>query len=332
MNRLVLYAPGVHCGGGLVLLRALLEQCGDNCVAILDQRAAAYLPAHLSVPVRWIAPDLLARLHAEWRLRAEMDEDSVLLCFHGLPPLLRQRVRTLLFVQNRLLLQGGGGARAAVKRLLLKLGRNNVDRVVVQTATMAQAAAGLFASGAVTVLPFADAAVLALNRRRQRDFDRDFIYVADGMAHKNHRLLLEAWRLLKQRGLTPSLLLTLGERDAALRAELLADAAAAGLNVANCGDISRAELLELLRRSRALIYPSLLESFGLPLLEARQLGVPIVAAELDYVRDVCEPQQTFDCHSPLSIARAVERFLARAEQPCAVMSAADFVAALLQTT
>jgi hypothetical protein len=45
------------------------------------------------------------------------------------------------------------------------------------------------------------------------------------------------------------------------------------------------------------------------LLEARQQGLEIVAAELDYVRDVVSPDQTFDPGSPRSLARAVERSL-----------------------
>ena len=45
------------------------------------------------------------------------------------------------------------------------------------------------------------------------------------------------------------------------------------------------------------------------LLEARALGVPVLAPERDYVRDVCEPRQTFDPASPRSIADAVRRFL-----------------------
>ena len=60
--------------------------------------------------------------------------------------------------------------------------------------------------------------------------------------------------------------------------------------------------------SGALIFPSLRESFGLPLVEATKLKVPILASELDFVYDVCQPAETFDPKSPRSIARAVKRF------------------------
>jgi hypothetical protein len=48
---------------------------------------------------------------------------------------------------------------------------------------------------------------------------------------------------------------------------------------------------------------------GLPLIEAREAKVDIIAAELDYVRDVVTPVQTFDPNSPISIARSVKRYL-----------------------
>ncbi|MEY8216185.1 MAG: glycosyltransferase, partial [Colwellia sp.] len=65
----------------------------------------------------------------------------------------------------------------------------------------------------------------------------------------------------------------------------------------------------LYEASKALVFPSLRESFGLPLIEASSAGLPIIASELDFVRDVSCPVQTFDPSSPVSIARAIARFL-----------------------
>ena len=62
-----------------------------------------------------------------------------------------------------------------------------------------------------------------------------------------------------------------------------------------------------------MIFPSLLESFGLPLIEAEYFSTPILAPELDYVRDVVKPHQTFDAQSPVSICSAVLRFLNKEE-------------------
>jgi glycosyltransferase involved in cell wall biosynthesis len=79
----------------------------------------------------------------------------------------------------------------------------------------------------------------------------------------------------------------------------------------------------------ALIYPSILESYGLPLLEARAAGLPLITGELDYVRDIVDPEETFDPASPLSIARAVKRFMGRPEQRVGGVSAQEFLERLL---
>ena len=77
------------------------------------------------------------------------------------------------------------------------------------------------------------------------------------------------------------------------------------------------------------IYPSTLESFGLPLLEARAAGLPIITGELDYVRDIVDPDETFDPNSPLSMARAVKRFLGRPERRLPADDAERFLERLL---
>ena len=74
------------------------------------------------------------------------------------------------------------------------------------------------------------------------------------------------------------------------------------------------EINDLYSVSRALIFPSLNESFGLPLLEAQYLGIPIIASELDYVREVVDPIETFNPQSANSIATAVKRFIGVAKR------------------
>jgi hypothetical protein len=61
------------------------------------------------------------------------------------------------------------------------------------------------------------------------------------------------------------------------------------------------------------------------LIEARQAGLPILASELDYVRDVIDPEQTFYPGSPTSIARAVNRFIGIEEQALPLLDAQDFM-------
>jgi len=82
-----------------------------------------------------------------------------------------------------------------------------------------------------------------------------------------------------------------------------------GIKVMNIGELPHEKIWGLYKKSRALIFPSTIESFVLPLIKASKIGLPIIAAEKDYVRNVCAPKETFDPQSPLSISRAIKRFL-----------------------
>jgi glycosyltransferase involved in cell wall biosynthesis len=335
-GQLILHAPSVHTGGGLVLLQSLLSAwpSGRSLIGFFDARARAVLPLPSSAHAIWVSPTVAARIAAERRLRHVAQPGDTVLCFHGLPPICQSAGRVLVFAQNRIHLglipltryPLRVALRLALERRFAHLRRNLVAEYIVQTSTMARELQRWHGGNPIVrVLPFADpvAALAPAGPRRW-----DFVYVADGGAHKNHRVLLDAWALLAGQGCRPSLALTLGGNDSALQAEVEALRTRTGAEVHNSGAGSHGQVLALLAGARALIYPSLGESFGLPLLEAAQLGLPIVAAERDYVRDVCDPAQTFDPESPVSIARAVRRFLARPEPPQTVPTAAAWWAAL----
>jgi len=141
--------------------------------------------------------------------------------------------------------------------------------------------------------------------------------------------LIEAWCLLAEEGLFPSLCLTINESQfEKLCTEIEALRQRHQLKISNVGDVSRPAVLALYSQSGALIYPSTFESFGLPLIEARQLGLSVLASELDYVRDVLDPEQTFDPASARSIARAVKRFMGIDEKLLPLLDAEGFMAAI----
>ena len=327
MSGTVLHAPNVHTGGGVVLLQGLLATwpATGPRTAVMDARARALLQVPQGVRVHWVQATVPSRLRAERTLQAACRPGDTALCFHGLPPLLRCAARVVVFQQNRNYLglnplwefSARTGTRMAFERFVSTRFRHRVAEYIVQTPTMARQLVRWYGPGCppVRVLPFIDAwptppSGLAVKW--------DFVYVADGEAMKNHGRLLDAWQLLATQGLRPSLALTLGPRDAALAAHIDALRLQFDLNVVNLGHIARADVLKLYTQSRALIFPSRSESFGLPLVEAGHLGLPIVAAELDYVRDVCVPVQTFDPLSAESMARAVRRFLGEPEAPVPV--------------
>jgi glycosyltransferase involved in cell wall biosynthesis len=112
---------------------------------------------------------------------------------------------------------------------------------------------------------------------------REFLlYPANLWPHKNHRRLLEAFARLSSRtsgGL--ELVLTGHPRGwDELRAEF------AHLPVRHLGFVSDAVLQALLKDARALVFFSLYEGFGMPLLEAFAAGTPVVCSNTTSLPEV----------------------------------------------
>ncbi len=342
-STLFIHAANIHQGGGEKLLNALLPAVDPQspCVLTVDQRMR--LPEQLppGMQVRRVAKSILARLAAQWWLYRHAGKEDRVLCFGNLPPLLRLKAHTSVFVQNRYLVDGVSlhglkvwpRLRITVERWWLRLAMHNASQYLVQTPSMLRLMRALSRSAIPVVLaPFAEATQGATTSQAAADAAPSFLYVASGDAHKNHHRLIEAWGLLAAEGVRPKLLLTI---DAASFPELCdwiaRQSNAHGLSVSNLGTLDAAAMAATYTRATALIYPSLFESFGLPLIEATAAGLPIVAAELDYVRDVAAPVQTFDPASAVSIARAVRRFCGLPSDVLRIQAPADFLAAAMSS-
>src|SRR6185312_3129414 len=71
------------------------------------------------------------------------------------------------------------------------------------------------------------------------------------------------------------------------------------------------ELVSLLRRASALVFPSLYEGFGQPPLEAMACGCPVACSDIASLPEVVgDAARLFDPHDPAAIAAAVEDVLA----------------------
>lgn len=323
----LIHAPNVHGGGGGVLLRALLAEIPAewSVKLICDERfEAGGAPKSGNLGIMRVPPRLRARLGSELLLRRESRGATVALCFGNLPPLFRLGCPAWVFFQNRNLLRDSDlsgfspavRARHWLERLWIRFFRRNARGFLVQTPHIAEALRAEFGKSVrVEVDAFvpkqarAQAAVSSSDQRfGSQKFD--FVYVASGDPHKNHSRLLEAWSLLAKEGHYPSLALTVPDVDhSGLVYEVLRRAAADGLKVTNFGSLASSEVSALYEVSRCLIYPSLGESLGLPLVEAREHGLPVVASERDFVRELMDPVESFDPESAVSISRAVKRFL-----------------------
>ena len=333
----------MHYGGGKVLLEALLVCLRGDEILILDSRFSLQNGFNKYFFVKRVAPSTYQRFFSEFWLFMFAHKVDIVLCFGNLPPLFKLRTKVVLFLQNKFLIENFPLNNFSLKvRLRLKIERywlamkiNNVDEVIVQTSSMKLSLEKHFGNKlCVKVLPFVSNPS-GYSRRNPTVITKkirlyDFVYVASGEPHKNHRTLVEAWCALARQGLFPSLCLTFDQTIfGGLHNFLEEKRVLHGLKIFNVGNLTHSDILNLYGNSGAAIFPSKFESFGLPLLEARQAGLSILAAELDYVRDVIDPEESFNPDSPISISRSVKRFLGINEGPLPLSSANNFLDELI---
>ncbi len=323
-KKVILHAPNVHSGGGKVLLDSVLIELvglGRLKACLLDSRYV--VPSELSSDLVYrFSPQVTDRLSAEIKLRNLSGDEDVILCFGNLPPLFRLRGHVKLFLQNKILLSSFPlenyslyvKIRVFVERAWLRYRLSNVNEILVQSNSMRDdflMEKTILDFKQITVRPFLPVEQIDAEPKRKLESEViSFIYVSSGEVHKNHSRLLRAWELLARESIFPELRLTLHpELDHLLLDQMEEIKRSSGANVVNLGRLSHLEIIEAYKRSSALIFPSFLESFGLPLYEAKNLGLPIIASEKDFVRDVLDPSETFDPMSARSMRDAVLRFL-----------------------
>lgn len=333
---IILNAPNIHQGGGRSLLLSLLEVLKDDAdvTFVLDTRMPLPEGANLKGKVYRVKATLFSRLWFEWRLRRFVAPDTLLLCMGNLPPLFAHQGLQQVFVQNRYLIDDVSLAsfplpvriRLMIERWWLRSRSGYVKSFIVQTPTMQRLIKNVLGVDA-EVFPFAAIASDIKLDHSDKSSRYDFLYVASGEPHKNHKRLIEAWILLAEKKIFPSLCLTLDEkRFPDLCVWISAEIKQYHLNISITGECSHNEIRHLYRQSSAMIYPSLFESFGLPLIEAAIAGLPILASNSSYVTDVIRPTDQFDPVFPNSIADAVCRFSFQpASMNVDLLSASEFL-------
>lgn len=116
-----------------------------------------------------------------------------------------------------------------------------------------------------------------------------FVMVGTIEARKNHLLLLRLWqKLVQDLGDASPELVLIGQRgwEADDVLALLDHCPILRGHVRELGRCDDATMLAWLDRARALLMPSFIEGFGLPVIEAMQRGLPVIASDLPVFREI----------------------------------------------
>lgn len=190
-----------------------------------------------------------------------------------------------------------------VSRWLFRLNLRNVHSVIVQTEAMREALNQAYPKtrGRTVVITQPPPSWLKTHSYNSNKPPPEegliLFYPSAHYPHKNHRIFAKLIDSNSYRRSVKEILLTIPTKRNP-NPEL------PGLHCTNI--LSTEQCMEQYSRSHALIFPSLAESYGLPLVEAMTLNLPILVADLPYAQTLCQDQAIyFDPNDAQSLSNAI---------------------------
>ena len=260
----------------------------SNYEAVCPDTTLIHYPRYL--------PNSISRLLECTLFCSRFDGATPLLVLGDIP--LRSKAKQTVFVQTPLLTQRSSTGRTLgaikywVARWLFRLNSAYVSAFIVQTEAMKAALVDIYLEikGRVHVIaqPAPSWLLESQLKRTQRNSRADsglrLFYPAAVYPHKNHRLLGAIQADQANTWPVSELLLTIPEN-------LNPNPAIAWLQ---CVDrLAPDKVIKAYQATDALLFLSLAESFGFPLVEAMWIGLPIICPDRPYARVLCGDQAIY---------------------------------------
>lgn len=260
---------------------------------------------------RRLLPKILSRALECTILSGRLGRGRTVLTLGDIP--IRVARRQVVLVHNSFVIGGSSGpslgARisAMAMRAIFRANVGRIDAAIVQTSAMKGDLVAAYPQleGRVHIVgqpaPGWLAEVKARNRKSRAGPLRLF-YPAAGYPHKNHGLLEELAR-------NPQAV------RSGIRISLTVNPPAAdggGALLEYLGSLEPSEMVEQYADCDAILFPSFDESYGLPLIEAMMLGLPVLVSDRRYAHALCGDEAIyFDPCSTKSLALAIDELAIR---------------------
>lgn len=173
--------------------------------------------------------------------------------------------------------------------------------IFVQTQWMKDAAEKYIAPEKILVVPPSVSVEEYMDRSPVPMQRNHFFYPANGAVYKNHEAIMEAVKLLIAEGITDF------QVDLTLDASI--DPAEKPAQITYVGTLPREVVMEKYRSS-ILLFPSYIETYGLPLAEARLMQGLILAADTPFAREILHGYQNawfFDPFDPSQLKELMKK-------------------------
>jgi len=292
--------------GGKVLLELLVDAIFDsgeveNYYFFLDKRLNSNCLTNIPNQNKTILITNLRSRKIEYKKVLYEKNITSILCFANVPPPISiKNIHVYIYFHNTLLLNTRSSNYSYFNRLKFKIksyyirlhNRQNyfwiVQSDLIKSLLIKSYCINVYK---ILILPFFNENIIIKDVIRKKSY----IYVADGVPQKNHLILLLAWEsLFNDYCLSPTLMLTFNEETCPILKNEILRLQRKGLRINNRGILEKEELMRMYQENEYLIFPSLSESFGLPMVEACLMGCKVLASNLPFVHQIIEASALFD--------------------------------------
>lgn len=308
-EKIIIHAVSIHAGGGKVLLDQILKEktLGEIAAIICDSRYPLPPEVNDSIVIYRAKPTLISRWKAEWLLKSYTDthQGLAVLCFSNLPPAFKLKAKVFLYLQNALLLPKiplyvdslRSFLRTIYEKIWLQVFWKNLDEIWVQTNWMKDA----LVDEKTPVLINPIEPIFPPAQELEKKYD--FITVTGSSPHKRLDKLLSAWELMPDPA--PSLLIITDWINKKNKKKLKR---LKNKNITVKTVLSREEIFHFYNLSRTLILTSKIESYCLPIYEALNFNLKIIAPDELYVKEACTPDLIINPDNYQETQRSIEFF------------------------
>ena len=302
----------INSPGGLTISKLLLDNIIElnnqgNYKLLLDRRNSIYFKNY-QIEKSIISKSEFSRFLFYKRNRQSFKS---ILCFSNVPPPLRTAVKTFIYFHNEILLNQQGLNFSRGKKLIFKIKWTYIKFIksnhtwFVQTQHMKKLLNEKLnnSKSVVEVYPiFNEKKISSTNKK-----PLTFIYPSSNNPHKNNFRILNAFVEAARK--------TTKEIELFITINKLKLDVPKNLKINFLGLIDHYELLSHLRKVEFLIFPSLRESFGLPLIEGIKANCNVITSDLNYASELINPSYTFDPHDEKSISETILVALSNKNHP-----------------
>ena len=310
-NKIIIEASNIYFRGGFVLLEQIIEYCEINNIQtnvyIGYQQVFDFFVTKEYENIELIKTNGLNTLLRYFKKRSNV------LFFCNLPPFVRNN-KSVLYAHNILFFQSpkfikGESVVFNLKKFLyyfwIKFFAKNVDTVACQTDAVKKS---LLENMKIEseLYPFYKNVIPTGKEKKH-----EFCYVGSSANHKNNNRLLEAVDDLSgkyQFKLQMTIEKIVDNKSLIEKIDGINKKHAREI-IINRGMVPYNLVGEIYASSESLVFPSLFETIGLPLIEALQYGLKILSSDLEFTHQVVENPIVFNPESVESIKLVMEKQL-----------------------